>query len=668
MKPTYRKLNNYDHLVDPAVFKNYSRNHGNLELTLEAIKEVVLRFRKQVYRLSRHLKGDSLQQSAYNLWHWEKNNLHYAPDGEGEELRTPARAFQDGKRNGPGVDCDCLTIFGASILLNNGYPITMNIVAMNNNPNYGHIFLTVGNKSTYHPQIKGYVIDPCPPLTEFDQIAPNITKVMKLSMENGLSGMQAAFNKSGADTASSEELESPNIFGLQGFAAPDSITIQLLARQQQLKRLLHEAPFNIENLREMRKVSFLIGLNGMPEERAKILAIMPYVQDISSEGKYIFRQGMQPEMMEAYLSGNLSEEDLGNLFKNITKGISHAASAVGKSVAKAAKAVAEEIKKDAGKALKFVVKFTPIMILMRSGVKAAMFENVHGAASKLNIGLMTQQEAAAKGYNSITWKQRNEEVNHLTRQFKDIGGEEGKLHASIRQGAGKKMLFGLQEMEGLGEPITLAAGITAASAILIPLFTKLGKGDKGKQIMNADGSPKLDANGNATYEKPENPITKLAATLGYDSSKSFLDNVESFGKTVKDMTHSIVQAPGAINTTKATIGIVGVGLMAAILLGRKKNGNGNGSRNSNGSMALLGVFGSKKSTGKALAVAGSLAVGGYFLMKRKTNASPSLPNQYQPPVPDNKPTWEEYLDSERKAGHPTPQFNKSGSDKYRQAS
>ncbi len=555
MKPTYKILPNYDHLIEPAVFQNYSKDNADLEMTIEAIKEVVQRFRQQVSKLAKHLKGNSLEQSAFNLWHWEINNLRYAPDQDGEELRTPARAYADGQPGGPGVDCDCITMFGASVLLENGYDITMNIVALNHNPNFAHIFLSVGKISTYHPDIKGYVIDPCPPLTKFNQLAPNITKVMKLSILKGLGGlgtMEASFNKSGADAAPQEnqnDLDCPLIFGINGFAAPDAITIKLLVQQSDLKKALHTQPFNQQFQRELRKISFVIGLNNMPEERAKILSIMPYVQDIASNGQYVFKPGMQPEVIGAFLAGIISEDELGNIFKSIGKSLKHITS----DIAKVAKHVAEEIKKDAGKALKFVVKFTPIMILMRSGVKAAMFENVHGWASKLNIGILQPEEAAAKGYSRAEWQQRRDQLNHLARQFKDIGGDEGHLFSSIRQGANKKMLFGLEEMEGLGEPITLAAGITAAAAILVPLAKALSKGNE----KDKDG-------------KPVSFLEKLAQTVGYDTSKNFMDNVQSFGKTVKDMTHSITEAPGSINKAKATIGIVGVGLIAAILLGSKK--------------------------------------------------------------------------------------------------
>ena len=140
MKPTYRQLPDYSQFF--ATANNATTLAGSgLNDTIQLIADTCRNNYQDCAKIAAHLKGDCKLQSAFNLWHWMRNNIKYEYDTEGkEEVRTPLRTWQDRKR---GVDCDCLSVFAWCTLYNMGYNPMFELAAFNGKENYSHIYLNL---------------------------------------------------------------------------------------------------------------------------------------------------------------------------------------------------------------------------------------------------------------------------------------------------------------------------------------------------------------------------------------------------------------------------------------------------------------------------------------------------------------------------------------------
>lgn len=140
MKPTYRLLPDYSQFF--ATANNTTTLAGSgLNDTIQLIADTCRNNYKDCAKIAAYLKGDCKIQSAFNLWHWMRNNIKYEYDSEGkEEVRTPLRTWQDRKR---GVDCDCLSVFAWCTLYNMGYNPMFELAAFNGKENYSHIYLNL---------------------------------------------------------------------------------------------------------------------------------------------------------------------------------------------------------------------------------------------------------------------------------------------------------------------------------------------------------------------------------------------------------------------------------------------------------------------------------------------------------------------------------------------
>lgn len=140
---------------------------GGLALTEKHIIETINSNSWQVREFAKEIKGATLEQTVFNIWHYIKTQFEYKLDKDNtEELRTPARMQAD--KIG---DCDDFSIFGASALKELGYNPFLYIVAYNGNKNFGHIYVGIEN----------FVLDGV--MDKFNQHAQNITKTKILTLK-----------------------------------------------------------------------------------------------------------------------------------------------------------------------------------------------------------------------------------------------------------------------------------------------------------------------------------------------------------------------------------------------------------------------------------------------------------------------------------------------------
>lgn len=138
MEPTYKQLSDYNQFFLPAENKNSFAGYG-LDDTKTLIADICRKHYKECAAIAQHLKGDTLLQSCFNLWHWMHNNIRYEYDRDGrEEVRTPLRVWQDRER---GVDCDCLSVFAWCVLTCMVYNPAFELVAFKNKDAFSHIFV-----------------------------------------------------------------------------------------------------------------------------------------------------------------------------------------------------------------------------------------------------------------------------------------------------------------------------------------------------------------------------------------------------------------------------------------------------------------------------------------------------------------------------------------------
>lgn len=282
--PTYIRLADYSHLIDAADGAKTLKGYGFEKATLDELVNACQNYR-QVERLAAHLQDPDEVQTAFNIWHWLHTNVRYNYDAPGEEeIRTPARVWADRES---GVDCDCLAVFTACLLICMGYKPTFEIVAFNNSPTYSHIYVN----------LDGMAIDRVLPV--FLARPGNITKtqIMEIPVYS-LSGIDGCNTLSGVYTSTLAKVQDGTATG--------------------------------EDLNNLRKTEVLLTLKGLDDDEYRLAKIlMPYVVTIGDDGKYYFdnaklaavaqkvdaelallkQQNASPEAMTRWLANVLDQLD-----------------------------------------------------------------------------------------------------------------------------------------------------------------------------------------------------------------------------------------------------------------------------------------------------------------------------------------------------------------------
>jgi hypothetical protein len=117
------------------------KGSGGVELTLDVILKTIEDNYKVLKPVAETLRGATLEQTAYHIWHYLKTQTRYEHDRAAyEEIRTPQRLMAD--QTG---DCDDYSVFSASVLKALGYAPYLWVVAFNGSENYGHIYVGIEN-------------------------------------------------------------------------------------------------------------------------------------------------------------------------------------------------------------------------------------------------------------------------------------------------------------------------------------------------------------------------------------------------------------------------------------------------------------------------------------------------------------------------------------------
>ncbi len=139
--------------------------------TLDDTKKATLYFKS--------LKPKNEYEMCRNIWRFCFSHLQYTRDEEGkEQVRRPARTWRDRKA---GVDCDCMSVFIGSILMNLGIPFSLRLTK-NGGDEFEHVYPVA---HTQNGLIKMDAV-----INRFNEEAPHTEKkdirIMELQYLNGV--------------------------------------------------------------------------------------------------------------------------------------------------------------------------------------------------------------------------------------------------------------------------------------------------------------------------------------------------------------------------------------------------------------------------------------------------------------------------------------------------
>jgi len=509
-KPTYKELIAYDHLINKGN-GTYNLTGKGFDETLKNLPQVVLKYKSQVTKLAKHLYSSNYKQACFNIWHFLTKNIKYKIDKPGyEEMRSPARAWHD---RFTGIDCDCFSIFSACLLIEMNYYPHFQIVAFNNKPDYGHIYVIEKN-----------IILDCV-MKKFNQEPDNVTKKLNLMIQNVI---------------------------LNG---PDSGIVQILMNEQKkLKEIINSGNATAAVFKELKKVKFLI-LCAEHEAHTHLIELMHYVDDINADGNFIYKNATINSILShvdglGNIESSLGEveaseddidemEDIAGILEEIEEieetpleglgdlGRRHARKRAARKAKRAArKAAGKTIKqklrrfiKKTGSTIKKVSrkirKFNPAFAIPRAAFLGLLNLNAFNLAFKLSIGYKTQAEAEKDGMDINEWKKAVNATAKVEKFFEKTGGSIAQLRKAVKKGRYRKEAKAektrVKGFKGLG--FAIAGAITAAGSLLAKIFGFLKKVNfkkLGRKVFNKIKGSKTDVENeidmdNINTMNPNNP-------------------------------------------------------------------------------------------------------------------------------------------------------------------
>lgn len=221
----------FNHLFPKPIGEEVEiKRDADVSATVAFIPQVVFETLGDTSRISKLLKGNSLDETCENIWHFVYQHLQYAKDKDGvEQIRRPARAWHDRTR---GVDCDCYTVFISSILTNLQIPHIYRITKYKNRNYFQHIYPIV-------PTAKGkYITIDCV-VNEYNYEEPFTEKKdtpMKLHYLNGIDTDQ-----NHCIMATEENVDTLDLMGTEDFDDLGKIKLKGALKKitQGAKKVLH---------------------------------------------------------------------------------------------------------------------------------------------------------------------------------------------------------------------------------------------------------------------------------------------------------------------------------------------------------------------------------------------------------------------------------------------
>ncbi len=407
---------------------------GEVEDTVELMKRVVWRYLDDTKKIAPILKGSTIKETAENIWNFLYHHIQYRLDKKGlEQLRRPARSWAERKS---GIDCDCFSIFASSILTNLQIPHFFRI-AQYEADYFQHVYVVVSDGN------KQWIIDPV--LSAFNYEKP-YTRKKDFTMS--LQGMDVAVLSGHANDLPASLwgiLENTEFVEDSPADAMDAMYDYLVSTRAAISR-------NPEMIRPVEDPdSFLQMLDYALEywytdKRDKALEVLS-----QNEALWNKSQGLSSAYSEDESLGGLK-----NFFSNVKD-----------FVAKTA-AGAKELAQKVGKG---VIRYNPFTAVARIGLLAALKLNLKRIASKLKWAYASQAQAAAKGISREKWTKAKVALTKIEKLYADrMQGKREALRDAILKGRAGGLNGELGNDAQLGEPVTVATSIAAATPVIVAVI------------------------------------------------------------------------------------------------------------------------------------------------------------------------------------------------------
>lgn len=170
------------------------------------------------------------------------------------------------------------------------------------------------------------------------------------------------------------------------------------------------------------------------------------------------------------------------------------------------------------------VHLNPLTALIRGGLRMLISVNFLGLASRLAVGMLTEQQAADKGYTKEAWEKAKKALTKCLNIFEKMGGTRSKMEKSIKNGAPKAILndSNLKNFKtitenaagddaSLGvEPISIATTVAACASVLLAIWQAV------REVVATKKAEKQAEKEQQEYEKKLDDMRKVYANDGYN--------------------------------------------------------------------------------------------------------------------------------------------------------
>lgn len=114
--------------------------------TLDIMEIVANKYKNDTQLISHHLKGLNVIQTLKNIHSFVVKNIQYTKDTIGiEQICRPLRLWVDREGKNGHTDCDCMSVFISSILINLEIPHSFRMVGYNGG-DFQHVYVVVPNR------------------------------------------------------------------------------------------------------------------------------------------------------------------------------------------------------------------------------------------------------------------------------------------------------------------------------------------------------------------------------------------------------------------------------------------------------------------------------------------------------------------------------------------
>lgn len=431
-------MNWQNKITEPEGTRRVLSKRTTYDEVFQAVRHHIEESVPLVIKIAGELKKDNIRASAKSVYGFIRRNVKYRNDPAGiEQIALANRTL----KNGYG-DCDDMTILGAALVIGMGYKPNVYVVRTGLNKEWNHIFVTIGNNP--HPddnRIKGYVIDPVPPLTQFNELCTNIIDVINIMELHSLRG-----------------IEDIQLFeGISGIAPMTPITKKCIEREKLILENLKNENSPIRKIKwgkEFRKNRCLMAMNGMPEQ-STVLGMMAHIDTVDDHGRFRLKPNAPTDDIAGYLEAendlNLLTGNIGLLKrKNKSNKLPNARTQTRQEKRKKKKELKQQAgqgKTKAGKIIHALTKVNPLTLAARNGAFAILKMNLFHLGSKLAKGYLTESEAQAQGLNMTEWRKLKEAMPKIEKVFYAIGAEPANLKKHILQGAAKGAKRGIKGVD-----------------------------------------------------------------------------------------------------------------------------------------------------------------------------------------------------------------------------